>query len=246
MAIFWYALVMTDGHIIIVIPTYNERENIKPLVSGINAVLPEAKILFVDDNSPDGTASVIKELQRDNPDILLIQREAKLGLGTAYIEAFRKILQERLAEIIVTMDGDLSHPIEAILPMVNLLNSNDLVIGSRYIKRGEIKNWPLHRKLLSYFANMYARSLINIPFHDMTSGFMAIKASVLSEINLNQINSDGYAFLIELKYLISRIGNKISEYPITFTERRLGKSKLSSKVILEAVILPIKIFLRRL
>jgi len=232
------------NQIVIIIPTYNELENIDPIVKGIFEFLPHAKIFFVDDNSPDGTANKIQKLQNTNSNILLLKRKAKLGLGSAYLEAFHEVIRKQLGQVIVTMDGDLSHPISALSIMTNLVNDYDLVVGSRYIHGGGIKNWPIQRKLLSYFANFYARTFTRTPIYDMTSGFMSFKIGVLGIIDLDQIHSDGYAFLIELKYLFYHSKARILEYPITFTERRLGESKLSGGVIAEAVWLPIRFFFK--
>jgi dolichol-phosphate mannosyltransferase len=233
--------------IIVVIPTYNERENITALVYGILKVLPTVSFLFIDDNSSDGTALKIKELQKEaSPNILLLERKTKLGLGSAYIEAFREIIKNKLGKTVVTMDGDLSHPFTALPAMLDLAKQNDLVVGSRYVSGGAIVNWSRSRRLLSKFANLYARAFTRMPIRDLTSGFMVFNSATLTKISLDKIHSDGYSFLIELKYFISGITPKIAEYPIIFTERKSGKSKLSLKVILEAVMLPPEILLKTL
>lgn len=236
---------MTSGpNIIIIVPTYNERENINLLVETVTKVVPYAKILFVDDNSPDGTATLIKKLQENNRNILLIERSAKLGLGTAYIAAFKSVINNKLADIVITFDGDLTHPVQAIPYMVSRIGEYDLVIGSRYVKGSKFIGWPIHRRALSFFSNLGGSILARLPIHDITSGFLVIKDKVLANIDLDKIHSDGYAFLIELKYLAIKHNFKATEYPITVIERRAGKSKLSGGVITETVFLIFRIFFK--
>lgn len=229
--------------VIIIVPTYNEHENIEPLVQSVSAAVPAAKILFVDDNSPDGTALKIKELQENDPRIFLLERNVKSGLGSAYVEAFKEVIRRRLGHIVVTMDADLSHSVEALPAMIASTEKYGFVVGSRYIDGGGTAHWSVWRKLLSRLANIYARILTGIGIADLTSGFSAVRTEILTEINLEKIRSDGYSFQVELKYLVHRGGHTIFEYPILFRERRAGKSKLSGKVVVEAIFFPWRIFL---
>ena len=230
--------------VVIVIPTYNEYGNIQGIVDGVSEVLPRAELLFVDDSSPDGTGEKIRELASAHGNISLLQRPAKLGLGSAYLDAFREILTEKSSEIIVMMDGDLSHPISALPAMLPYLETYDLIVGSRYVDGGATKGLSFVRRLLSYFANKYVHFWLGTMVHDMTSGFMVMKADVLSNLNTQQHYSDGYAFSVELKYQINQMGCRVFEYPIVFTERAHGQSKLSFRVFLEAALLPLRIYFR--
>src|SRR5258708_3691538 len=235
---------------IIVIPTYNEQGNIAELVSQIRAANSEIKILFVDDNSPDRTAEAIKSLMLSsaNPsgdkNIGLIIRPSKQGLGSAYCQTFSKIIAENSAEFIITMDADLSHPALTVNKILEQLKNYDLVIGSRYIQGGSAENWNIFRKILSKGANIYARILTKTKIKDLTSGFSGYSTKALRRINLNQISSDGYAFQIEIKQQMLATGATYREIPITFYERRRGKSKLSGQIVLEGILYPPKVFLR--
>lgn len=196
---------------------------------------PALNILIIDDGSPDGTAAVVKKFQEQKSNLHLIERTGKLGLGTAYIRGFKWALEQGL-EGVVTMDCDFSHDPEAITQFTERLGDYDLVIGSRYIGGIRIMNWPMHRLLLSFFASIYARVITGIPFFDSTGGFNAYSRKALSSLNLDKIFSIGYAFQIELKYKVWSLGLPSVEVPITFWERNEGKSKMSKKIIVEAVI----------
>lgn len=224
-----------------VIPTYNEKENIAFLIEAIFQNQPQPSILVVDDNSPDGTAKVVKEFQNIHPNLLLHQRLNERGFGKSYLDAFRKIINDEKYEIIIMMDADFSHDPKEIKEMINKLSRSDAVVGSRYIKRGKIENWSFHRRLLSRFANFYVKTILGVPINDMTTGFMCFRRDVLRAIDLNSIKSEGYAFLVDFKYRILKAGCKIFEHPITFTERREGQSKMSFKNIWEAIFLPWKL-----
>lgn len=221
--------------IVIVIPTYNERENLERLVAAIFRLpIPNLRILIVDDNSPDGTGELAEELSRKFP-LSVIHRESKQGLGTAYAAAFKKILSEMPeAEFIFEMDADFSHDPITIPELLKTAQSCDLTIGSRYVKGGAIRNWNWFRRALSYGGNLYARLVLRVPYRDLTSGFKCYRRRVLQSIDLNLLDSVGYNFQIETIYKTHRAGFKIREIPITFTERREGKSKMHLAIVLES------------
>ena len=225
----------------VIIPTYNEKENIRFLVEEIFSLYSNIFILVVDDNSPDGTGDIVKDLQIRFPQLALRQRLNNRGFGKSYIDGFEKLLDDSENRIIVMMDADFSHDPEEIPEMINKLSECDMVIGSRYVPGGDIENWNWRRRLLSRFANFYVKTILGTPINDMTTGFMCLRKSILDKINLDSIKSDGYAFLVELKYKIFKAGYKIYEHPITFVERREGQSKMSFKNIWEAVFLPWKL-----
>ncbi len=220
---------------VVIIPTYNEIANIEKMLTTLDNLHPGLNILIIDDGSPDGTAGIIKTFQSKKSNLHLIERSGKLGLGTAYIKGFKWALEKNF-QAIITMDCDFSHEPEAIPSFLEKLNSHDLVIGSRYIGGIRIMNWPMQRLLLSYFASIYARTITGIPFSDSTGGFNAYSRKALSSLNLDKIFSIGYAFQIELKYKVWSLGLPSIENPITFFERNEGKSKMSRKIIFEAVI----------
>lgn len=221
----------------IIIPTYNEKESIVNLISSIFEEYPEFSILVVDDNSPDGTAEVVEELKNKFPRLAYHQRFSDRGFGKSYIDGFKKAAGERQYETIVMMDADFSHNPKEIPKMIEKLSDYDVIIGSRYIKGGKIENWSWRRRLLSRFANFYAKIILDAPILDLTTGFMCFRKDILESINLNLIKSEGYAFLVELKYKMFKAGYKIFEHPITFSERREGQSKMSFKNIWEAIFL---------
>lgn len=223
------------------IPTYNERENIPALSRLIFDAVPGASLLIIDDNSPDGTADAVLGLKNNFPDLDVFRRVGNKGFGKSYLDGFKKILYDDRFEYVVMMDADLSHDPVAIPAMFEKLADCDIVVGSRYIKNGGISNWNLRRRVLSWFANFYARTILGIPVMDLTAGFMCLKKETLKNIDLESIQSDGYAFLIELKYKLYKAGYKIIEHPIIFSERREGQSKMSSKIIWEAIWLPWKL-----
>ena len=220
---------------VVIIPTYNEIANIEKMLDTLDRLHPSLNVLIIDDGSPDGTAEIIRRYQTKKTNLFLIERSGKLGLGTAYIKGFKWALEKGF-EAVVTMDCDFSHEPEAIPSFLAKLGPNDLVIGSRYVGGIRIMNWPMHRLLLSYFASIYARIITGIPFFDSTGGFNAYSKKALSSLNLDKIFSIGYAFQIELKYKVWSLGLPCTETPITFFERNEGKSKMSRKIIVEAVI----------
>ena len=230
----------------LIIPTYNERDNIDALVLRIRKAAPGEPIFFVDDNSPDGTAAAIRSIQQSDPDIHLMVRPGKGGYGSACREAMGKILRENLAPYVIQFDADLSHPPELLPGMIEALRTWPVVIGSRYVAGGGSRNWDFRRKCLSLGANMYARLLTGVPVHDMTAGFVGYQAAILRKIDLSKIRSEGYAFLMEMKFNLNRSGATFHELPIIFTERESGKSKFSRKIMLEGVRFPLKAMMMRL
>jgi dolichol-phosphate mannosyltransferase len=221
---------------IIIIPTYNEKENIEKLIDGIRKLNKNFHILIIDDNSPDGTGKVADGLREKYPEVFVIHRPTKLGLGTAYITGFKYALQNNY-DLIFTMDADLSHQPEYLIPLLEKAKEYDLVIGSRYIRGGKIENWPLHRLLLSRGANFYVRMFTALPILDSTGGFNCYRRETLEKTELDGIISDGYAFQIEMKFRLWKEGFSINEVPITFVDRARGKSKISKRIILQAFFL---------
>lgn len=219
---------------IVVIPTYNEKENINKLISKIQDIQPDMDILIVDDNSPDGTASEVKKLQEVNNRIHLLERAGKMGLGTAYIAGFTYAIENDF-EIIMEMDADFSHNPEEIPNFLKEISNNDLVIGSRYIKGVNVVNWPLKRLLLSYFANLYTRIITGMPVKDATGGFKCFRADMLKKVDFQSVRSNGYSFQIEMNYRLWKKGARIKEIPIIFVDRIEGESKMSKKIVYEAI-----------
>jgi len=221
--------------ITVITPTYNEAENLPRLVSALFALPLNLKILVVDDDSPDGTGRIADELVAAHPGrVDALHRPGKLGLRSAYLTGFQQALKDG-AEAVVQMDADFSHDPKALMEMSSLLNSCDLVIGSRYVKGGSVdERWPLWRKGLSAFGNHYARTILNFPLHDVTTGYRLWRADTLRKMPLERIQSSGYVFLVEMAYLAYCLDFKIGESPIYFADRRWGKSKMSFKIQLEA------------
>jgi dolichol-phosphate mannosyltransferase len=218
---------------IIVIPTYNEKENIIRIIPEIKKRFRKAHVLVVDDKSPDGTAAVVKAMAKKDRSIKLIERSGKYGLGTAYVEGFKYAL-ERGYDHIFEMDADYSHDPKYLPDFVKAMKSSDIVVGSRYVNGVSVINWPLQRLMLSKFANFYARAITGLPMTDCTSGFKCYSRKVLEAVGLNNVHSDGYAFQIEMHYKAWKKGFKITEIPIIFVDRVNGTSKMSKRVIAEA------------
>jgi dolichol-phosphate mannosyltransferase len=226
----------------IIIPTYNERENIVAMISAINDLhLPNVSILVVDDNSPDKTYEAVKDAQRNAPNLSLLLREKKEGLGKAYINAFEKIIKDGNSEAIIMMDADFSHNPKYLPLLIKESENADVVIGSRYVRGGGIEKMDIWRRLLSKFANFYAKKIIGLPVFDCTAGFILIKKEFLCQLDLKNIMVAGYAFLIELKSLLWKSGARIKEVPIILDNRAQGKSKMNGKIILEGVFAPWRI-----
>jgi dolichol-phosphate mannosyltransferase len=225
-----------ESQILIIIPTYNERENIDLLIPEIKKTVNSADILVVDDSSPDGTGTYIEELSKTLPGVFLLSRPKKEGLGKAYISGFQWALK-RSYHYIFEMDADFSHDPKYLPDFLEAIKEKDLVIGSRYISGVNVINWPMSRLLLSYCANRMIRFLFGIPVVDSTGGFKCFRREVLESIDFSKISSLGYAFQIEINYYAWKKKFKIYETPIVFTDRKRGVSKMSSKIIREAILL---------
>lgn len=230
---------------VVIIPTYNEIDNISKMVHAVFNINPDFSILIIEDGSPDGTAKVVREMQKSFSRLHMIERKGKLGLGTAYITGFKWALEKGF-DYIFEMDCDFSHPPEELPNLLAAAQENDLVIGSRYIGGIRIINWPFRRLLLSYCASIYTRFITGIPIQDTTGGFKCFKRSTLEALNLDRILSNGYSFQLELNYKVWAKGLKIKEVPIIFYERRDGQSKMSGKIIHEAIFAVFKLRLRKI
>ena len=225
---------------IILIPTLNEKENLERLVPQIFGLMPGISVLIVDDNSTDQTSELIESMSVDFKNLFLLKRKNNFGYGRACIDGFKWVL-EKPYDFLVTMDADFSHDFNAIPALIEKLKNFDVVAGSRYIMGGGVKNWNFFRRILSRFANFYVKIILGLPIMDATTGFNSYRTNSLAKLDLSKIKSDGYAFLVELKYRLVQAGFKFSEHPILFSERREGKSKMSTQIIWESVWLPWKI-----
>jgi dolichol-phosphate mannosyltransferase len=228
---------------IIIIPTYNELENIRRIIPDILGRYDETDILIVDDNSPDGTGVFIEQLTNESDRIKLIKRPGKMGLGTAYIQGFKYALQNGY-DYIFEMDADYSHDPKEIRNFLDAIKNYDLVLGSRYKTGVNVINWPMRRLMLSYFANSYTRFVTGLPVRDATGGFKCFRRKVLESIDLDSIKSNGYAFQIEMTFKAFKKGFRIIEIPIIFVDRFHGTSKMSKKIVREAVLMVWKLRIR--
>lgn len=228
---------------LIIIPTYNELDNVKQLIPDILGRYDNVDILIVDDNSPDGTAECVQEMSKNSEKIKLIKREKKLGLGTAYIAGFKYALQHNY-DYIFEMDADYSHDPKEIKNFFAAIENYDLVLGSRYIVGVNVVNWPMRRLILSYFANYYTRVVTGLPIRDATGGFKCFRRKVLESLNLDHVSSNGYAFQIEITFKAWKKGFKVGEIPIIFIDRTKGDSKMSKKIVREAIIVVWKLRIR--
>ncbi len=218
---------------IVIIPTYNEAENISPLIERILQLDEDVDILIIDDNSPDGTGDVVDDISQRDERVQVIHRKAKLGLGTAYTTGFIRALEQGYDRI-MTMDADFSHNPRYIPALMRLTDDYDLAIGSRYVPGGGVRLWGVHRRLLSRGANLFARSILGLHAHDCTAGFRCYRASVLETIDPCSIKADGYSYLLEMLWRVQNAGFSIAETPIVFTDRRRGASKISQREIIHA------------
>lgn len=220
--------------LIVVIPTYNEAQNIGQLIDLLFGLkIPNLEILVIDDHSPDGTAALVKARQKADTRVHLLERAGKMGLGTAYVMGFKYALKQDY-DYIVQMDADFSHDPREILHFMEEIKNYDLVLGSRYVVGVNVVNWPLSRLLLSYTANLYTRIITRMPIKDGTGGYKCFRRAVLAAINLDEIHSDGYSFQIEMNYKTWIKGFRIKEIPIVFMDRIAGSSKMSKRIIREA------------
>ncbi len=231
---------------VVIIPTYNEKENIENIINTVFSLEKEFDVLIIEDNSPDGTADIVKRMQRDNTERLhIIERQGKLGLGTAYITGFNWAL-EKGYEYVFEMDADFSHPPEKLIELHNAcsVDGADMAIGSRYKSGVNVVNWPMGRVLMSYYASMYVRIITGMKIMDTTAGFKCYTREVLETIDLEGIKFKGYAFQIEMKFTAWKFGFNITEVPIIFTDRQEGTSKMSGGIFGEAIFGVIKMKVR--
>ena len=219
---------------LIVIPTYNERENIAELVPAVRELPASPDVLVVDDSSPDGTGQVVERIAANDSQVHLLSRPAKSGLGRAYLAGFAWGLEQGY-DVIVEMDADFSHRPEDLAVILKAIETKDFIVGSRWVAGGSTVNWGMGRKLISQGGSLYSRMILGYPIRDWTGGFNAWKANTLKKMNLGTVKSEGYSFQIELKFRALRAGFKGVEVPITFIDRRVGQSKMSSRIVLEAL-----------
>jgi dolichol-phosphate mannosyltransferase len=222
------------GPVLVVIPTYNERDNLEPLLTRLHAAVPEVHALVVDDASPDGTGELADKLAADDARVRVLHRTGKAGLGTAYLAGFALALSEDYA-VVVESDADGSHAPEDLPALLAALVNADVVVGSRYVPGGEVRNWPARRLWLSRSANLYARLALGVPIKDVTAGYRVFRREVLESIALNEIDSQGYCFQVDVTWRALQAGFRVVEVPITFTERERGASKMSRAVVAEAL-----------
>ena len=218
---------------LVIIPTYNEAQNAERIITEVLGQSEMVEVLIVDDNSPDGTAGIVKTMIESNPRIHILERERKMGLGTAYVAGFKYAIAHGF-DFIFEMDADFSHNPKEIPIMLGKMDECDVLIGSRYIKGVNVVNWPMKRLILSYSANIYTRIITGMPVHDATAGFKCYKRKVLETINIDGLRSNGYAFQIETNFLAWKKGFTIMEMPIVFVDRRVGVSKMNKKIVYEA------------
>ncbi len=230
---------------LVVTPTYDEADNVESFIAKVLSQSPEIDILIVDDNSPDGTGDIVARLQKENPRIHLIRRAGKMGLGTAYVEGFRYAIAKKF-DLVCEMDADFSHDPEELTKFMAKTEHCDLVIGSRYTGGVRVINWPIRRLILSYAANVYTRVITGMPVKDATGGFKCFKREVLESIDLAKVRSNGYAFQIEMNFRAYSKGYRLCEHPIIFFERASGISKMSKKIIYEAVFMVWNLKFRRM
>ncbi len=228
---------------LVIIPTYNEAPNAERIITEVLQQSEIVEVLIVDDNSPDGTADIVKKMMETNPRIHILQRERKLGLGTAYVAGFKFAIKNKY-DFIFEMDADFSHNPKEIPIILGKMEECDVLIGSRYIKGVNVVNWPMKRLILSYCANIYTRVITGMPIHDATAGFKCYKRKVLESIDLDSLRSNGYAFQIETNFIAWKKGFKLLEMPIVFVDRRVGVSKMNKKIVYEAVFMVWKLKLR--
>ncbi len=234
---------MRMSDILIIIPTYNEAENVHGIAAAIFAAVPEVEILFVDDNSPDGTGRLVETMRASNPRIHLLHQANKRGLGRAYLAGFRWALEHRYA-FIFEMDADLSHNPAELPKFLHAAHDADLVLGSRYCHGIRIINWPLGRLILSKAASLYVRIITGMPFTDPTGGYKCFRREVLAAIDLDRIKSNGYSFQIEMTHTAWKLGFRIVEIPIVFEDRRSGHSKMNPSIVREALGMVIRLRFR--
>ena len=225
---------MSD-RVLVIVPTYNEVENLERILDRLHASVPTADALVVDDGSPDGTGKLAEELAALDARVHVLHRTAKAGLGPAYIAGFRWA-RERGFDVVVEMDADGSHPPEALPEILAALGSADLVLGSRYVPGGAVADWPIHRLLLSRLGNRYTRWALRLPLSDATGGFRAARGELIDALPFDDVSSQGYCFQVDWAWRAVRAGARVREVPITFTERAFGRSKMSGSIVREALV----------
>ena len=230
----------------IIIPTYNERENIRALIQNIYVKHSNISILVVDDNSPDKTAEVVQELMKNYKQLFLLKREKKDGLGNAYKHAYAELLHDPYIERVITMDADDSHDPKYIADLLDAAHHHDLVVGSRYVAHGGVSNWSLRRKMMSKWGNAYTQMCTGSSIKDMTSGFICISKSLAQKIDIQTIASAGYSYQIEFKFRCMQNRAKIKEIPIIFSDRKEGQSKMSGSIVWEGIKTPLRLFWKRI
>jgi dolichol-phosphate mannosyltransferase len=230
-------------HPIVIIPTYNERDNL-PVVVGRLLAIPLLRVLVVDDGSPDGTGAIADGLAAADPRVTVLHRTGPRGLGRSYVDGMRQVVATTAATHVCQMDADLSHDPADVPRLLEASAAADLVIGSRYVPGGQLQNWAAHRVALSALANRYVRAITRLPVHDVTSGFRCWRRQLLERVPLAAVRSDGYAFQVEMAWEARRAGGRILEVPITFVERTQGTSKMSGRVIAESVLMPWRLVAR--
>lgn len=219
---------------LVIIPTYNEIDNIKKIIEDVLPQHNSIEILIVDDNSPDGTGKVVLDIMKETDRVHLIERNGKLGLGTAYVEGFKFAIDNKY-DFVLEMDADFSHSPSDLPRLIKEIQNHDLVIGSRYVEGVNVVNWPMSRLLLSYFASFYVKVITGMKIDDPTGGFKCFRREVLEQIDLDSIISDGYSFQVEMNYRVYNKNLRIKEIPIIFYERRDGHSKMSKHIVWEAI-----------
>ena len=234
---------MDTRKILVVIPTYNEAENIPKLIPAVLRQAPNLDVLIVDDGSPDGTGAIVKDIMAANRQVHLIERTGKQGLGTAYVRGFRYAIEHGY-DFVFEIDADFSHSPNDIPVFLAKIQNADLVLGSRYIDGVRVLDWPMNRLLLSYSANVYTRIITGLPIHDATGGFKCFRIEALKAIDLDSIRSNGYAFQIEMSFKVWKKGFRIVEVPIIFADRKVGTSKMSKNIVYEAVFMLMTLRLR--
>lgn len=221
---------------LVVIPTYNEAENVTTLIPSVLGQAPDIEVLIVDDGSPDGTAAMVRKMMESDSRIHMLERKTKMGLGSAYVEGFEFAIKHSY-DFVFEMDADFSHSPDEIPNFLENIEHYDLVLGSRYVNGVRVLNWPIRRLILSFAANVYTRIVTGMPLHDATGGFKCFRRKVLEAIDLDSVKSNGYAFQIEMSYKAWKNGFKLTEIPITFHDRRSGVSKMSRNIVYEAFFL---------
>ena len=222
------------GKVLVVIPTYNELENLPIIVAGVRAAAPEVKILIADDNSPDGTGEVADGLAAKDNSVQVLHRTKKSGLGAAYLEAFQWAKTNDF-DVVVEMDADGSHSPADLVRILAALTDSDVVLGSRWVKGGRVVNWPKSREFLSRGGNLYTRLWLGIPLKDATGGFRAYRMTAIAKIDVSKVESQGYCFQVDMAWRAVRCGLRVTEVPITFVEREIGESKMNQAIVKEAL-----------